>query len=127
MLLLQKKTVNADTMSTEELSFATDNIHYNNTSMEKIGMVCGQKWLTMKYTDKWFSTPVVHQARRAIMNASPVVTMLSTISTVDIAGRMVNTRLTHSATSRQTATMIVVQPAVYTVGEMRGTKELSVR
>jgi len=122
-----KKTVNADTMSTEGLTFATDNIHYNNTSMEKIGMVSGQKWLKMKYSEKWFSTPVVHQVPPTFMNATPAVVNLSTIAIVDLAGRKVNTLSMHSASPRQTATMMLVKPAISKAGEMRSTKELSVR
>jgi hypothetical protein len=45
---IAKKTVNADTMTTEGFALS-DGVHYNSASMEKIGRVCGQKWLAMKY------------------------------------------------------------------------------
>ncbi len=86
-----KKTVNTDTMSTEGFALA-DGIHYNAASMEKIGRVCAQKWLAMKYTKGWWdndtTTPVVKDYYSALTITPSSKESPAGYTFFDLCGRM---------------------------------------
>ncbi|MBN1306729.1 MAG: hypothetical protein JXA18_02340 [Chitinispirillaceae bacterium] len=87
-ITVAKKTVNADTMSTDGYALS-DGVHYNAASMEKIGRICAQRWLTMKFTEGWWTTvPVVYRPTPAAQAVSGIHSS-GEIFMFDITGRKI--------------------------------------
>lgn len=105
------KLVNTDTMNTNGLAFAIDNVHFNAQSMVKIGTTCAQRWLAMNYTKNWWdAVPVVKQLIPSAVTATSG--LYSGFKIYDLSGRAAG-RVSSSSIQlqRQSSALMLIEAA----------------
>jgi hypothetical protein len=78
-----KKLENCDTTETKDYKL-TDGAHYDAAGMVKIGTICAQRWLAMKYLD--VVVPVINAPGKNISIALPIS---KNVTSYDLTGRKI--------------------------------------